>query len=180
MLQNVCQISRFRWPQFSWHCYLRSGSCMRTLILHAFSLHKFGLLDKWAAEYMAIVQNVIVQGLLLFKRNWWYRSLRETSNDILLIYFNRLLSQFVVSFFPPFLCTNLPFSNLHLIKMMCFLCLICLHGFHMLFRLCVFVVTHANVYSKLYIYLVKLGSSFFLLDNLCYDRRWRKNRANLW
>ena len=59
---------------------------------------------------------------------------------------------------------------------MCFLCMICLHVIHMLFRLSVFVVTHDNVYSKLYIYLVKLGSSYCLLGNLCYDRRWRKNR----
>ena len=44
-------------------------------------------------------------------------------------------------------------------------CMICLHVFHMLFRLSVFVVMHDDVYSKLHIYLVKLGSSFCLLGN---------------
>ena len=50
--------------------------------------------------------------------------------------------------------------------------------FPMLFRISLFVVTHDNVYSKLHIYLVKLDSSLCLLGNLCYDRRWRKKRAN--
>ena len=92
------------------------------------TLHLFGCNVSYRLQHVIGFELILraCQYMFLFKvycffyRNWWYRSLRETSNDVLLICSNRLLSQFVVSFFPPFLCTNLTFPNLHLIKMMFF------------------------------------------------------------
>ena len=70
------------------------------------TLHLFGCNISYRLQYVIGFELIltcmlihIVQGLLLFLRNWWYRSVRKTSNDVMLMHFNRPLSQLSLVFF---------------------------------------------------------------------------------
>ena len=67
------------------------------------------------------------------------------------------------------ICATLPSPELHLTEMVCFQCFICLHVFHILFRLSVFMFDSRCFFNG------DRHPAFFVI--LYHDRRWIGSRA---
>ena len=70
------------------------------------------------------------------------------------------------------ICATLPSPELHLTEMVCFQCFICLHVFHILFRLFVFMFDSRRFLNW------DRHPAFFVI--LYHDRRWTGSRAIFW
>ena len=70
------------------------------------------------------------------------------------------------------ICATLPFPELHLTEMVCFQCIICLHVFHILFRLFVIMFDSRRFLNR------DRHPAFFVI--LYHHRRWTGSKAIFW